>query len=135
MRSQLSDLVALNPLAFQHLVWHGSVQDHVQKMRQHRTWATQVELAAAASYFQVPVFSCTPHPQTNHYNWLRFKPHSKELVQPAKVPGNVSARMKHIELCNTHGVHFDCVLCKDDSFPTDFPFKESPTNIHIDSDY
>ena len=49
LKSQIVEIVALNPDVFNSWVWSGSVQDHVNKMRQLKTWTTQIELAVTAS--------------------------------------------------------------------------------------
>ena len=105
IRGQLADLVELNPTTFQTFVWQGDVQDHVRHMREEGIWATQVEIAAAASYLGVPVFSCIPNPLTQHYYWVQFKPQADLKYPPNKLEINLTAQ--HIELCNTSGIPFE----------------------------
>ena len=57
-------------------------------MRANRVWSAQLELAAAATYFQVPLFTCTPYPQTHHYYWVRFEPFSGPLKYPTLASSN-----------------------------------------------
>ena len=118
------DFIHLNPQTFRCLVWKGSVADHVNKMRVEGVWGTQVELAAAATYFKVPLFSCTPHPQTQQYYWLCFNPLPGKVQYPDIGNGDEAVKpisLSHIELCNTAAVHYDCVLCADNMFPTERP--------------
>ena len=82
LRGQLADLVQLNPATFQTFVWQGNVQDHARHMREEGRWATQVEIAAAASYLGVPIFSCTPNPLTKYYYWVCFKPQAHLMYPP-----------------------------------------------------
>ena len=124
IRRLLADFMSLNPCIFQCLVWEGSVEDHVCKMKANGVWGTHVELAAAATYYRVPVFVCTPHPKTQHYYWVHFNPLPGNLSRPNIGDGDgVSHKihLSHIELCNTSAVHYDCVLSADNTFPTDCP--------------
>ena len=97
------------------------------------TWATQVELAAAATFFQIPVFSCSPHSGTGEYQWILIKPLTYDGTYPKMESSlqNITS-LSHIELCNTSATHFDCIVCKEDgSFPTTAPML--PTlHSHID---
>ena len=89
-----------------------------------RGWGTQVELAAAATYFKVPLFGCTPHPQTQQYYWLCFNPLQGKFQYPDIGNGDEALKpisLSHIELCNTSAVHYDCVLRADNMFPTECP--------------
>ena len=36
-----------------------TIDDHIRMISSPRTWATQVEVVAAASVFQVPLYYCT----------------------------------------------------------------------------
>ena len=136
IRKLLAEFVHLNPQIFRCLVWTGSVEDHVSDMRVDGIWGTQVELAAAATYFQVPLFTYTPHPQTQHYNWVCFKPLPGKLIYPDIGNGDDNMHritLSHIELCNTSGIHYDCVLSVNNTFPTECPqLMGEHENINID---
>ena len=123
LRHHLSNFVLLNPHVFQPLVWEGTVESHVCKMKVQGTWATQVEVAATATYFQIPVFSCTPHPQGRGYHCICVNPLSTNPVYPKSGSGHVPLKINltHMEICHTSAVHFDCVLCNDGNFPKDCP--------------
>ena len=124
VRRQLVNFIRLNPQTFQCLVWEGSVEDHVSRMMNDGAWGTQVELAATATYFHVPLFTCTPHPQTHHYYWVRFRPFTGNLKYPVvdNVDENINTiSVSHIELCNTAATHYDCVLSANNTFPTQCP--------------
>lgn len=130
IRGQLVDLVQLNLTTFQTFVWQGNVEDHARRMRREGIWATQVEIAAAASYLGMPIFSCTPHPQTKNYYWVCFKPLANLTYPPNRVEVNLASQ--HIELCNTGGIHFDCVVRSDGCYSTDFPFEEETSHSYVD---
>ena len=119
----------LNPTTFQTFVWQGDVQDHVRHMREGGIWATQVEIAAAASYLGVRIFSCTPHPLTKLNYWVCFKPQADLKYPPNRLEINLTAQ--HIELCNTSNILFDCVVCTDGNFSTDFPFEEGTSHSNV----
>ena len=118
LRHHLSNLILLNAPVFQPLVWEGSVESHVSKMKVQGIWATQVAVAATVTYFQIPVFSCTSRPQGRGYHRICVKPLSTNPLYPEN--GSFLAPMKinltHMETCHTSAVHFDCILCNDGNF-------------------
>ena len=118
----------LNAHILQRFLWEGTMEQHVSSMRMLGTWATQVELAAAATFFQIPVFSCSPHPSTGEYQWLFIKPLAHDETYPEMESSLRSIiAVSHIELCNTSATHFDCIVCKEDGkFPTTAPVLGTP---------
>ena len=54
--------------------------EHITVMKQEGTWATQVELYAIASYFQIPLYLCSPHPATKKYTWLLLDPYDQDQL-------------------------------------------------------
>lgn len=104
VRKYLTNFLDANRAAFEKYIINGSWEEHISAMKLEGTWATQVELYAAATYFQVPLYLCSPHPATKRYSWLLFNPDDQAQIafQQSKV--------NHIELCHTAGDHFDCVI-------------------------
>ena len=115
-RESLIKFILNNRPAFEKYIMTGSFEEHVKALSDG-AWGTQVELFATASYYQLPVYVCSPHPQTDKYRWLVFQPvDSSDLLfdekQTLHQPNN-----SHVELCHTWGDHFDCVLNLHDAFP------------------
>ena len=51
------------------------------------------------------------------------------MYPPNRLEVNLTAQ--HIELCNTSGVHFDCVVRTDGLYSTDFPFEEETSHSYV----
>ena len=113
-----------------HMLAHCLLYSLTHFMREEGIWATQVNIAAAASYLGVQIFSCTPHPLTKLNYWLCFKPQADLKLPPSRLEINLTAQ--HIELCNTSSIHFDSVVCTDGSFSTDYPFEEETSHSYVD---
>lgn len=133
IRSHLSEFIHLNAHILQRFVWEGTMEQHVSRMRNLGTWATQVELAATATFFQIPVFSCSPHPATGEYQWLLIRPLTDDRTYPVVESSLRSIiSVSHIELCNTSATHFDCIVCQEDgTLPTTAPVLSTP-HLFID---
>ena len=120
IRENLVTFVELNRHMFQKFVMTGTFEEHTITMRRQGAWGTQVELCAAASYYQLPFYVCSPHPADKQYRWLLFKSLNRAQLSfqgnsIPKTPG-----ISHFELCHTSGNHFDCVVDKDNQIPN-FP--------------
>ena len=73
-------------------------------------WGTQVELFAASTFFQVPVFYCQASQGT--YTWHMLGPVNarQNLIYPADAH-MLEIKIEHFELMYHAGVHYDCI-CK-----------------------
>ena len=82
-------------------------------------WGSHIELQAAASLFEMPVFISTTglgSQSEQGYKWTCYNPFPPEkLMFPQERPKTLDL-LSHIELCHTGGCHFDCVLNKDLNF-------------------
>ena len=117
IRKNLVSFVQANRQVFEKFVMKGTFESHVSTMRREGAWGTQVELCAAASFFQVQFYLCSPHPTTHKYRWLVF-----ESLDRTRLHSQVNSDLaKHVELCHTGGDHFDCVVNKDNLIPTSPP--------------
>ena len=47
-------------------------ESYAKSMKKLSTWASQVEIQAAADLFNVEVYVCSPHSGTENYEWLKF---------------------------------------------------------------
>ena len=81
-----------------------------------RTWATQVEVVAAATVFEVPLYCCTQD-QSNVYMWHVVKPFFTDRECPLKHPAfpqpsdsTTLLRPAHFELFYYDNCHYDVIV-------------------------
>ena len=81
-RTVIYRTVNLNKEVFQGLMMNGlPIAQHLKHLDSQNTWATQIEVAAAASVFQIPVYYCAEE-NDNHYKWNIVKPLTDKKQQP-----------------------------------------------------
>ena len=127
MRSLLVTFVSLNASSFSALVFEGNIKTHVSKMKRFGEWGTQVELQAAATLFQKPLYVLTQ--STNDkgdYDWIIYKPQfSNDISFPKETEINFlstfNAILQHLEICHTNGCHYDCVVDDNSQIPLQPP--------------
>ncbi len=98
----------------QHVDEGMSMTQHLKTLLSPSSWATQVEVVAAASLFNIPLYYYT----SNTYKWNVVKPlvdrDSKPLIIcPQLTPLNDSVnllRPTHFELLNYTGTHYDAIV-------------------------
>ena len=85
MRTLLVTFIKSNIKAFEPLIIGATFDQHIDQMANARVWGSHVELQAAASLFNMPVFLCTTSHSANHeYKWICYKLFpSEELTHPA----------------------------------------------------
>ena len=115
VRELLVNFVRSNADKFKGYVTNGTLEDHVLHMQYSRTWATQVELYAAASLFGKELFIYTPTVRRDkQYIWIRvlpFPPQVSLVFPPNNEPWPKRlTEVDHMELCHTSGKHFDVVV-------------------------
>ena len=116
MRKLLVGFVKSNRQMFEPLIIRGTFDEHIDRMTCARVWGSHIELQAAASLFEMPVFVCTT--SQSGYKWNCYKPFppGKLVYPPPQERPNTLDLLSHIELCHTGGCHFDCVLSNDLKF-------------------
>ena len=98
-----------------------------------RTWATQVEVVAAASVFQVPLYYCTQ--DKNVYKWNVVQPFLNRecpLKLPAFPQSNDSTTLlmpTHFELFYYDNCHIMMLLCPPQLAKSARPLPHSPLLI------
>jgi len=125
-RMLLSHFVATNRDRFKGIVLDGDVENHVRKMQHLTVWGPQVELQAAASLYQVPVYLLTFSKQLHKYSWQCYQPwDSSKLNFPETEPSPTRlSNLDHVELLHLRGCHFDCILHREGGFSLDRPVLE-----------
>jgi len=71
IRELLADFISRNHTDFQPYI-NGDMVEYIARIRLTRVWRTAVELLAAASLFDIPVYTLVPYKDT--YHWLCYKP-------------------------------------------------------------
>ena len=119
MRKLLVEFVKSNRQMFEPLIIGETFDQHTERMACARLWGSHIELQAAASLFEMPVFLCTTsRSEYQVYKWTCYKPFPPEklIFPPPQERPKTLHLLSHIELCHTGGCHFDCVLSKDQTF-------------------
>lgn len=87
-------------------------EEHKRKLQIPGTWGTQLELQAISECYQLPVYVCSPHPESGIYRWLIFRPmrHLLDVPSKANLPEpSLPHTENHIQLAHT-GCHYDSVV-------------------------
>lgn len=92
-----------------------TIETHCTQMLQEGEFATEMEIQAAASFLQIPVYLYTKCPPHTTWIWYRYTPaalpdtaylHIKSGRNfPLPAPENY-----HIEMCHTGLIHFDRII-------------------------
>ena len=125
VRESLMTFVERNTNVFKAYVKPGtSIAEHITIMRREGTWGTELELFAAASFYQLPFHVCWPHPQTREYKWLEFPPKDHaQLTFKGDMPEKPALR--HAELCNTNANHYETIITINGHIPTSPPRQQA----------
>ena len=87
-----------------------TIEDHLQTMSKSSTWATELEIKATATLFQVPVYYCILNDTTENYQWEVIYPLKLRSIQlPSEFVEAVS-KINHFELFYTRNLHYDAVI-------------------------
>ena len=113
VRQLLVDMVSHNKSNFR-VFCNDKIEEHLGRMRYQRCWGTALEILAAASLLQIPIYNYTSA-GTIHgkYKWVCYKPLSESALtwfpQDEPYPRRVW-EMSHIELLHSGGCHYDCIV-------------------------
>lgn len=135
-RIELLNFVANNRAMFEPIVMDGDIESHLLRMQHLTVWATQVELQAAASLYQIPVYILTFPKQLDTYNWQCYQPWAPSNLNFSHnepLPNQLS-NLDHIELLHLRNCHFDCILHEEGGFSLDAPILEA-VDKHITLQY
>lgn len=113
VRQAVVDVIAKYPKRFEAFT-DGNISDHIRKMREDKTWATQTEIYAAATLLNRDIYILSADQTGEMYRWLLFKPQFKY---------NASATgcKCYITLCHTHGNHYDRIAACESSCNCSLP--------------
>lgn len=132
VRHTLVDYTVKNQEAFSEYCTGHSIEDHAAWMKHETKWGTDLEIRAAASYLQLPIYTCTQKSKSLHYYWECFQPlntltQSKRGVDIHLLPKTI----RHLELCHRNRCHYDVIEMSDGGRPTRLPPLVT-TTVHID---
>ena len=57
------------------------LEGHLKRLANHGTWATHLEINAAACFLQIPIYVCTQRTETLIYYWELYNPLFTELAR------------------------------------------------------
>jgi len=109
------------------------IKEHLNGMKLDRIWGTDLEIHAAASLWQVPIYVCTQNPNDPKYFWVCFKPtDSNKLICPdecrqLQLPPGVF----HFELFHAWRCHYDVIIGENGNLPFYSPPMPDIQDIYI----
>ena len=89
-------------------------EQHIQKMLSPSTWGTHIEVMAASTMFQIPIYYATKN-NDGGYKWQVIYPLEKShsLRYPPIISEEPYTSMKtpsHMELLYHENCHYDCIV-------------------------
>ena len=112
-----------------------SIHDHVKLFSNNSSWGTQVELIAAASYFQASIFIYEYLPTSKSGKWTCVKPINTKFNFPVTDKHHPPEQFNvpsHFELYHTSNLHYDCIVSKDTGIVPTVPPSMSTTVCWLD---
>lgn len=88
-----------------------TITEHICQLQKPSTWGTHIEIAAAATYFQLPVYYCQKFPN-GQCNWQVVNPlNSSENFRYPNIDDTTAIKsLKHVELVYHAGSHYDSIV-------------------------
>ena len=132
VRDMLIRFQNLNQTSFQPFltsVNSATIQEHISSMLLPNKWGTHIEILAAATIYQVPVYCCVHSPVPSDYvapHWVCVKPvrpKEKSFSYPNLAGSSLEdvPSPNHFELCYTKNSHYDSVVALDGGPCSEFP--------------
>ena len=96
-----------------------TIDDHLKKISVLGSWATQVEVVAAASAFEIPVYFYSKKPGSEDFVWNVVRPFNstkKTLKLPVfpDISETISLQMPtHFELFYYDSLHYNAIVSED----------------------
>ena len=107
VRKELCAHMTMNQTNYSSLLFHNSIASHLKQMAKPGTWATQVELQAAANYYCTDLYVLTEKPNKTEYHWIHYK---ASTTSPNDKENYCKRTFSHIQLAHSSSVHFDAVV-------------------------
>ena len=119
LRNHIVRTINLNPTIFSNYLMpinKPTIEEQVKHMLWPSVCGTHLELKAAATLFQFPIYACTQQQQQPHddppFSWSAVQPLSLNLVKLPHIideEAQLKEDKKHIELYH-HNSHYDIVI-------------------------
>ena len=111
-----------------------SYHEHMLSMLRPDTWATHLEVMAAATYFQRSIYFCEDPPQGDNYCWQVFRPlgpaESFRFPLVSEDADNYSVPT-HFEMVYYKNLHYCCIVQESDGSLSTTPPVLSGKNVFI----
>ena len=121
VRQQLVEFESLNSSLMQSYC-DGNISDHISRVKYLTVWGTHVELVAAASLLQMPIYVCTQKCGNGEYYWEVFNPiENSRLRFSESLTLNKPVGIDHFEICHTMRCHYDIITMSDGLRPINPP--------------
>ena len=137
LRELLVKFISCNLDSFRCSVTSGTIESRLESMQRNAQWGTQVEIQAAASLFQVPIYVATNSLVQGVYKWTVFKPQDKSSLMG---PDNIHTLLPsltikpRLELCHISNTHYDSIIpMKGESLPPP-PLDGTEYSVDLTSD-
>ena len=102
-----------------------SILEHTKQVSNLGSWGTDLELLAAAMYFQIPVYYCCVDNKTNQWLWNRIQPIASptDLRYPIVVDSYPERAVAptHFEIVYWRDTHYDSIISKETGSPSTIP--------------
>ena len=93
-----------------------SMREHIKKISLLGSWGTDVDILAAASYFQIPVYYCCVDKKSKQWVWNCIEPIARpdQLRYPIVVDSYPAREVSptHIELVYWRDTHYDSIVSR-----------------------
>ena len=110
VRSLLVRFENLNAQFFEPLLNEPTINEHIAVMSRPCSWGTHIEILAAASLFQVPVYEYVQTQDHISDHWeVNYPLAPAETFNQVPVAGFLTLP-SHFELCYKVNSHYDCVV-------------------------
>lgn len=105
IRSDITHMINENKQKFTPLlIQETSIEAHIRKMYKLGTWGTHLEIIAAATLYQLPIYVASRRVQGQAYYWRKYSPISVDNLV------SINTGRTHIELIHINDCHFDPVI-------------------------
>lgn len=118
------DFIILNRDIFCKYCKEHTLEEHVAHMKYDAIWGTDIEIRAAASYLQRPIYVCTQRSQSLEYYWDHFAALTTRMPASGDYFENIYHSRplpSHLEICHSNRSHYDVVTMSDGSQATSAP--------------
>ena len=93
VRNEIVSYIEKHATRYQTLVFNGeTIEQHIEKMRTDRVWATQIELQAATDVYCTIIYLYTLTPSRNSYKWHCYEHKTPNIYTGTKTFDTASPR-------------------------------------------